>query len=102
MKLHNQFEIIAEAVEDGWRTDAGLRSVPTHEKGQKQSDSQLELETSSSFVKASTTSYGNTGFGVFKQGIQIRKILPNHQHTQRKLVKFEFWINGRLSKSAEI
>ena len=57
LKLHNQFEIIAEAVEDRWGTDAGLRSVPTHEKGQKQSDSQLELETSSSsFVKASTTS----------------------------------------------
>ena len=32
--------------------------------------------------------YGNTGCGVFKL----------NQHTQRKLLNFEFWINGELSK----
>ena len=29
---------------------------------------------------------------------KIRKILHKNQHTQRKLLIFEFWINGVLSK----
>ena len=33
-------------------------------------------------------------------GYKIRKILPENQHTKRKLLNFEFWINGELSKSA--
>ena len=34
-------------------------------------------------------------------GYKIR-FLPKNQHTQRKLLNFEFWINGELSKSAKI
>ena len=30
-------------------------------------------------------------------GYKIRK-MPKNQHTQRKLLNFEFWINGELSK----
>ena len=33
--------------------------------------------------------YGNTGCGVFKRGVQNQ-----NQHTQRKLLNFENWING--------
>jgi hypothetical protein len=40
--------------------------------------------------------YGNTGCGVFKRGLQ--RFLPKNQHTQRKLLNLEFWINGELSK----
>ena len=32
------------------------------------------------------------------RGYKIRKILHKNQHTQRKLLNFEFWINGELSK----
>ena len=37
--------------------------------------------------------YGSTGCGVFKRGVQNQ-----NQHTQRKLLNFENWINGRVSK----
>ena len=33
---------------------------------------------------------------------KIWKILPKKQHTKRKPLHFEFWINGKLSKSAKI
>ena len=43
--------------------------------------------------------YGNTGCGVFKLGAtKLERFLPKKQHTQRKLLNFEFWINGELSK----
>ena len=32
---------------------------------------------------------------------KIRNIFPKKQLTQRKLLNFEFWINGKLSKSAK-
>ena len=35
-------------------------------------------------------------------GYKIRKKMPQNQHTQRKLLEFEFWINGELSKIAQI
>ena len=47
--------------------------------------------------------YGNTGCGVFKRGIQNWKdFLPKNQHTERKLLSFENWINEKVSKSAKI
>ncbi len=47
--------------------------------------------------------YGNMGCGVFKWGdTKLERFLPKNQHTQRKLLNFEFWINGELSKSAKI
>ena len=30
------------------------------------------------------------------------RFLPKNQHTQRKLLNFENWVNGELSKSAKI
>jgi hypothetical protein len=33
-----------------------------------------------------------------KQGVQKERFLHKNQHTQRKLLNFEFWINGELSK----
>ena len=33
---------------------------------------------------------------------KFRKKLPGNQHTQRKLLNFEFWTSGELSKSAKI
>ena len=35
-------------------------------------------------------------------GAKLEIFLPKYQHTQRKLLNFEFWINGELSKSAKI
>ena len=44
--------------------------------------------------------YGSAGCGVFKRGdTKLERFLPKNQHTQRKLLNFEFWINGKLSKS---
>ena len=46
--------------------------------------------------------YGNTGCGVFKQGVQnLKRFLPKIQHTQRKLLNFENWVNEKVSKSAK-
>ena len=35
-------------------------------------------------------------------GTTLERFLPKNQHTQRKLLNFEFWINDKLSKSAKI
>ena len=32
------------------------------------------------------------------RGTKLEKILHKNQHTQRKSLNFEFWINGELSK----
>ena len=29
---------------------------------------------------------------------KLERFLPKNQHIQRKLLNFEFWINGKLSK----
>ena len=31
-------------------------------------------------------------------GTKLERILPKNEHTQRKLLNVEFWINGELSK----
>ena len=31
-------------------------------------------------------------------GIKLEKFLPKNQHTQRKLLNSENWVNGELSK----
>ena len=40
--------------------------------------------------------YGNTGCGVFKGegGTKLERFLHKNQHIQRKLLNYEFWING--------
>ena len=35
-------------------------------------------------------------------GTKLERFLPNNQHTQRKLLNFENWVNGEVSKSAKI
>ena len=42
---------------------------------------------------------GNMDCGVFKRGYKIRKISPQNQHIQRKLLNFENWCRGELSKT---
>ena len=43
------------------------------------------------------------GLWSFQTGdTNLERSLPKNQHTQRKLLNFEFWINGELSKSAKI
>ena len=49
-------------------------------------------------VDIQDTRYGNTGCGVFEQGEKLERFQHKDQHTQRKLLNFEFWINGELSK----
>ena len=31
-------------------------------------------------------------------GIRLERFLPKNQHTQRKLLNFEDWVNGEVSK----
>ena len=42
--------------------------------------------------------YSNTGCGVFKEGYKIKRYLPMNQHTQRKLLNFENWVNREVLK----
>ena len=35
-------------------------------------------------------------------GTILERFLPKNQHTQRKLLNFENWVNGEVSKSAKI
>ena len=35
-------------------------------------------------------------------GTKLERFLPKNQHTQRKSLNSESWINGELSKSAKI
>ena len=35
-------------------------------------------------------------------GTQLERFLPKNQHTQRKLLSFENWVNGEVSKTAKI
>ena len=35
-------------------------------------------------------------------GTKLEIFLPKNQHTQRKLLNFENWVNGEVSKSAKI
>ena len=40
-------------------------------------------------------SYVSMGCGVFKRGgTKLERFLSKNQHTQRKLLNFENWING--------
>ena len=34
-------------------------------------------------------------------GTNLERFLPKNQHTQRKLLNFENWVNGEVSKSAK-
>ena len=46
---------------------------------------------------------GTNGLWSFQTAdLKLERFLPKNQHTQRKLLNFEFWINGELSKSAKI
>ena len=43
------------------------------------------------------------GFWSFQAGCtKLERFLPKNQHTQRKLLNFENWVNGEVSKSAKI
>jgi hypothetical protein len=45
--------------------------------------------------------YGSMGCGVLKLasgGTKLERFWHKNQHTQRKLLNFEFWINGELLK----
>ena len=43
------------------------------------------------------------GLTSFQAGCtKLERFLHKNQHTQKKLLNFEFWINSELSKSAKI
>ena len=43
------------------------------------------------------------GLWSFQMGdTKLERVLSKNQHTQRKILNFEFWINVELSKSAKI
>ena len=35
------------------------------------------------------------------EGSKLERFLPKNQHTRRKLLNFENWVNGEVSKSAK-
>jgi hypothetical protein len=35
------------------------------------------------------------------RGTTLKRFLPKNQHSQRKLLNFENWVNGQVSKSAK-
>ena len=41
-------------------------------------------------------------YGLWSFQTKIERCLDKNQHSQRKLLNFEFWINDELSKSAKI
>ena len=46
-------------------------------------------------LKKLSYDYGNTSCGVFKRGgTKLERFLPKNQHTQRKLLNLENWVNG--------
>ena len=57
-----------------------------------------QITISIQVVHERRVNYGNTGCGVFNGGYKLERFLPRNQHIQRKLLNFEFWINGELSK----
>ena len=49
------------------------------------------------------TTYGNTGCGVFKRGMENQKgFWLNINSSQRKSLNFANWCNGEVSNSAKI
>ena len=43
------------------------------------------------------------GLSSFQAGdTKLERFLPKNQHTEMKLLNFENWINGKVSKSAKI
>ena len=43
------------------------------------------------------------GLSSFQAGYtKLERFLPKNQHIQRKLLHFENWVNGEVSKSAKI
>ena len=43
------------------------------------------------------------GLSSFQAGdAKLKRFLPKNQHAERKLLNFENWINGKVSKSAKI
>ena len=50
-----------------------------------------------------TRSIWQYGLWSFQTGAtKLERFLPKNQHTQRKLLNFENWVNGEVSKSAKI
>ena len=66
---------------------------------------QLLLERTSGWLETSdlVCTVWQYGLWSFQAGdTKLERFLPKNQHTQRKWLNFEFWINGELSKSAKI
>ena len=56
-------------------------------------------------VKNEMTLYEVWQYGLWSfqtGGTKLERFLPKNQHTQRKLLNFENWVNGEVSKSTKI
>ena len=61
----------------------------------------LKFLPTSTFIPASTLwQYRLRSFQTRRT--KLERFLPQNQHTQRKLLKFEYWVNGKVSKSVKI
>ena len=55
------------------------------------------------FKEARVTTLWQYRFWSFQVGgTKLERFLPKNQHTQRKLLNFENWVNGEVSRSAKI
>ena len=55
------------------------------------------------FTTQLTLSLWQYGLWSFQAGgTKLERFFPKNQHTQRKLLNFENWFNGEVSKSAKI
>ena len=78
--------------------EGGFKNINAMNKTSQTLDSKTYTEVETHEVEPFVR-YGNTGCGVFKQGVQIKKKMPKNQHTQRKSLNFT---NMKMSKSAKI
>ena len=74
--------------------------VNTYKQVQFSVSSRFEFKVAQSKLNCKLRQYGLWSFQT--GGTKLEIFLPKNQHTQRKLVNFEFWINGELSKSDKI
>ena len=63
----------------------------------------MDIEITWTVVHQTVSSLWQYGLWSFQTGrTKLERFLPKNQHTQRKLLNFETWVNGEVSKSAKI
>ena len=72
-------------------------------------DKSYSVDFDNNFLAFKFTMYWEDSLRVWQYGLwsfqtggtKLERFLPKNQHTQRKLLNFENWVNGKVSKSAK-